>query len=51
MTGKQVLRHSNWSTSDLHKDFALQQLENKILLANMPRKKLENTAVGPFPQG
>lgn len=34
--------------NDLHKSFALNKLDNAVLLANMPRKKLENTEVNLF---
>ena len=34
--------------NDLHKSFALNKLDNKVLVANMPRKRLENTEVNLF---
>ena len=34
--------------NSLHKEYALKQLDNKVLVANMPRKRLENTAVTLF---
>jgi hypothetical protein len=34
--------------NSLHKEYALKQLDNKVLIANMPRKRLENTAVNLF---
>lgn len=33
------------SGSDLHREYALEQLENNTLLANMPRKKMEANAI------
>ena len=34
--------------NDLHKEYASNQLSNKVLVANMPRRKLETTAVNLF---
>ena len=34
--------------NDLHKSFVGNKLDNKVLVANMPRKRLENTEVNLF---
>ncbi|WP_252177136.1 DUF4011 domain-containing protein [Endozoicomonas sp. 4G] len=34
--------------SDIHKEYALEQLNNSILMANMPKKKLDQNAINLF---